>query len=148
MRAADVAALLVLERRDLDLARLRVDGAHHAVEVAIAPAEAVGAIADLVDIGIERACRHFVQQRLPDMGLVAVHQDDIMAPAPEALAELGRQLQPGRPAAHDHDLRLQGEHVSLLVRHWRPPDLNLPGARKADALFDQICLAARQCQMS
>ena len=50
-----------------------------AEEEAVAPAMAVAAIADLVEIGVERSGRDLVQQRLPDMGAVAFDQDDVVA---------------------------------------------------------------------
>ena len=45
-------------------------------------------IADFIEIGVERTGRHFVQQRLPHMRAVRLHQNDVEARAPEMLAEL------------------------------------------------------------
>ena len=58
---------------------------------------AVAAIADLVEIGVERTGRHFVQQRLPDMGAVLLDQDDVVLLAPELRAQPAASSSPPAP---------------------------------------------------
>jgi len=55
------------------------------VEEAIMPAVAMGPIAHLVEVRIERAGRNFMQQRFPDVRMVLVDQDYV-APAAEVRA--------------------------------------------------------------
>ena len=68
-----------------------------AEEEAVAPAMAVAAVADFVEIGVERTGRDFVQQRLPDMGAVLFDQDDVVPLAAEARAEAPHQLETAAP---------------------------------------------------
>ena len=105
--AADqLGAVLVEDRRDDDLPRLSVYRLQRSVEEAVAPAIGVAAIADLVHIGVERAGRHLVQQRLPDVGAVALHQDDVELAAAQLGAEATNEFEPSGPAPDDHDLGL------------------------------------------
>jgi hypothetical protein len=104
MLAHDLAPILVADRRDQQLAILPVDPRHGAIEEAIAPGIAMAAVTHLVQIGVQRARRHFVQQGLPDMGAILLDQDDVEFFAPETGAQPGRQLQPPGAAAHHDDL--------------------------------------------
>ena len=54
-----------------------IDAFQRAIEEAVAPAMAMAAITDFVQIGVERARRHFVQQRLPHMRLMRLDKNDI-----------------------------------------------------------------------
>ena len=99
-----------------------VDAFHRAIEEAIAPAVAVAAIADFVEIGVQRSRRHFVQQRLPDMGAVPFDQEDVKGIAPEMRAQPRRQFQATGAAAHHHDLRFpSGRLLGHAARAWRLP---------------------------
>jgi hypothetical protein len=86
VRGDHLAPGIVLDRREMDLARVAVDRIQRAVEIAIAPAMVVTAKADLVEIGVERAGRDLMQQRLLDMRAVAVDDNDIEPFAPVACA--------------------------------------------------------------
>ena len=78
-------------------AALAVDACQRAEEEAIAPAVAVAAVADLVEIGVERSGRDLVQQRLPDVGAVALDEDDVVALATIFRAELAASSSPPAP---------------------------------------------------
>ena len=103
--AHDLAPVLIHNGRDQHVAAVAIYPVHDAIEEAIAPGMPVAAITDFVEIGVQGAGRHFVQQRLPDMGAVLFHQQDVEPVAPEALAQLGGQFQPRRAAADHHNLR-------------------------------------------
>ena len=106
MAADDFAAIVIEDRRDDDLLRRAVDAFQRAIEIAIAPAIGMAAIADFIEIGIERAGGDFVEQRLPDMGGVAIDEDDVEIIARQMPAELGDKLQPAGAATDDDDLGL------------------------------------------
>jgi len=108
--ADQLAAVLVEHRRQHHPPRSAVDAFESAAEVAVAPAVAVTAVADLVEVGVERAGGDFVQQRLPDVGAVLLDQDDVVALAAEPRAEAADQLEPAGPAADHYDLRLARGH--------------------------------------
>jgi hypothetical protein len=55
------AAVLVKQWRDSYLPTLAIDAFQSAVKEAISPAVAVTAIADLVEVGVERTSRHLVE---------------------------------------------------------------------------------------
>jgi hypothetical protein len=65
--ADDFAAVFIGDRGDDDFLGGAVDGFQRAIEIAIAPAIGVAAIADFIEVGIERASGDFVEQRLPDV---------------------------------------------------------------------------------
>src|ERR1700686_2477117 len=65
----------------------------------------VAAIADFIKIGVQRAGRHLVQQRLPDVRQVAFDQQDVVPIASVPSTEPRDQLQPSGAAAYDYDLR-------------------------------------------
>ena len=108
-----LAPILVLHRRKADGLGRAVDPVETALEEAIAPAIAVAAIADLVEIGVERASSDFMQQRLPDVAEVLVDQNDVVLLAPELRAQPAHQLQPACASADDNNLGL-AVHRSLL----------------------------------
>ena len=110
VRSDQLGAVVVEQRRDLDFTPVAIDAGEGATEEAIAPAMAVAAIADLVEIGVQRSGSDLVQQRLPDVGAVAFDQDDVVALAAIFRAELAGQLEPGRAASDDDDLRLSVCH--------------------------------------
>jgi hypothetical protein len=96
MARDQLAAILVEQRRDPDLAPVAIDAVQRAEEEAIAPAMAMAAIADLVEIGVERSGRDLVQQRFPDMRAVALDQDDVVVFAAIFRAEPPRELKARR----------------------------------------------------
>jgi len=124
-----LAAVLVQHRRDHDLARRRIDALQRAEEEAIAPAMAMAAIADLIQIGVERTRCDLVEQRLPDMRAVPVDQDDVVGAAAEPRTQPPRKLKPARAPANDHDLGL-ARH-----RHCRPPVGGQQPASRAQLLY-------------
>ena len=91
---------------DDDLACLAIDGLQAAEKEAVTPPMAVAAVANLVKVGIERACCNLVQERLPNVGVVAFNEDDVKILAPIMGAELPDEFEPARAAANHHDLRL------------------------------------------
>ena len=108
--AHQLRAIHVQEGRDDDLAVGAVDALQGALEVAIAPAVGVGAVTDLIEVGVQRAGGDFVEQGLPDMGPVALKQDDVELLAAIARAQPGRELQPAGTASDDDNLDLQPAH--------------------------------------
>ena len=110
MLAHQLRAIHVQEGRDDDLAVGAVDALQGALEVAIAPAVGVGAVTDLIEVGVQRAGGDFVEQGLPDMGPVALKQDDVELLAAIARAQPGRELQPAGTASDDDNLDLQPAH--------------------------------------
>ena len=63
----------------------------------------LGEIAQLIFARVDAACRHFVQQRLPDVRPSAIDQRDVRLPTPaQTVAETSGKLQPSGAAA-DHD---------------------------------------------
>jgi hypothetical protein len=60
---------------------------------------------DVVFMRIQRADGNLMQQRLPDMGEIAVDQGDLRLPAPAQLAaQRGGQHEATGPAAHNHNV--------------------------------------------
>ena len=100
-----VAAIIVIGGEGDGLVRA-VDALQPPLEKAVAPARAVTAIADLVEIGVKRSGGHFVEERLPDMREVLIDEDDVVRAAPVFRAEPPDQFQPSRAAANDDDLCL------------------------------------------
>jgi hypothetical protein len=94
------------DRRDDDLARSPVDRFERAVEIAVAPAVCMTTVADLVEVGIERTRRDLVEQRLPDVRLRLVDEDDVEIGLTQRAPELGDEFEPARAPADDDDLRL------------------------------------------
>jgi hypothetical protein len=65
----------------------------------------VAAIADFIEIGVQGAGSHLVQQRLPDVRQVPFHQQDVVPLASVLRTEPRDQLEPSGAAAYDYDLR-------------------------------------------
>ena len=116
-RRDELGAVVVEQRREDHFARLAVDSFEGAVEEAIAPAMAVAAIADFVEVGVERPGGDLVQQRLPDVGAVALDQDDVVPLATVARAELADEFEPAGAAADNYDLGLAGLPVHRCPDH-------------------------------
>src|SRR5205814_5507497 len=79
----------------------------------------------LVRVEIEAARGDLVQQRLPQVrGRAVDERHGTAAPARDAVAQPGGQLQSARPAADDHDM-MQARHSSyfcrlhLSARRWK-----------------------------
>ena len=102
----DNLAAVLDDRGDDDLAAGAVDRLERPVEEAVIPALGVTAVADLVEVGVERPGRDLVEERLPDVRLLPVDQDDVIVDLAERAAELRHQLESPRAAADDDDLRL------------------------------------------
>ena len=107
-------ARIVEQRRGGDVPRGAVNAFERAVEEAIAPAHGMAAIADLVEIGVERSGGDLMQQRLPDMREVAIDQDDVVLFAAVFAAEPPHQLEPASASAHHDNLRLLVAHAGPL----------------------------------
>src|ERR1700761_5347113 len=89
----DLDAVLSHHRRQADLPLGAVYAFQRALEEAIAPAMAMAAVADLVEVRIQRAGGDLMEQRLPDVGRVPLHQDDVVVFAAETSAETPHELQ-------------------------------------------------------
>ena len=76
-------------------------------------------IAERVHALIQRAGRHFVQQRFPQVAVVTIHERDFgFFTAPQFLTQLCRQLQPASTTAYNHYLfqwRSQRDPLKLLT---------------------------------
>jgi hypothetical protein len=100
----NLAAFVVDERRDADLAPLAVEADHLADAIAEMVPVRLRVVVDLVDAEVEAAGRDLVQQRLPEMRPRLVDEGDFGAPPPaQGVAEPRRELQPAGAAAHDDD---------------------------------------------
>ena len=63
-------------------------------------------VPDLVEIGVERTGRDLVQQRLPDVGAMAVDEENVdVGTAPVSASQPGGELEPAGTSANDDDLR-------------------------------------------
>ncbi|HEY8585525.1 MAG TPA: hypothetical protein VIL60_02230 [Rhodanobacter sp.] len=57
-----------------------------------------------VEFAIERACRNFMQPRLPVMRRSALDQDEfVLLGSPKLSTQTGDQFQPGGAAANDYN---------------------------------------------
>ena len=101
-----LAAIVVQQRRQLNLPPLAVDIAER-TEVKIEAVQAgVGPVTDLVQPRVQGPGSHLVQQRLPDMDGTAIHQGDGSASlATEFVTQPGRQFQATGAAADDYDIQ-------------------------------------------
>ncbi len=63
----------------------------------------VGQIAQRIDAFIERTGRHFMQQRLPQMAMITIHQRDFRFCYAPAFSQLSRQFQSTGTATYDYD---------------------------------------------
>ena len=64
-------------------------------------------VAERIHAVIEGTGRHFVQQRFPQMAVVAIHQRDLrFVLAAKFMAQAGRQLQATGAAANNNDFLL------------------------------------------
>jgi hypothetical protein len=70
-------AVIVENRRHDDLPRCSIDGLQRPVEEPVAPTMPVTAIANFVKICIERSSRNLMEERLPDMGVVPLDENDV-----------------------------------------------------------------------
>jgi hypothetical protein len=66
----------------------------------------MGAIADLIEIGIETAGSDFMQQRLPDVAGVAIDEDDVEIAPAEMAGELADKLKAAGTTADNDNLGL------------------------------------------
>ncbi|MNN46953.1 hypothetical protein D3C81_1613550 [compost metagenome] len=103
-RGQQLGAVLVVAGRHRDgLARAVDAGQLALLELEMVPAR-LGRVFQLVRVGIHAAGGNFMQQRFPDMGGQAVHQDHLRRSLlAKLVAEPGYQFQPSCPAADDND---------------------------------------------
>jgi hypothetical protein len=66
----------------------------------------MAAIAHFIEVGVQRPCRDFVQERLPDMGAVSLDQDDVVLGTAISRAKMTDQLKASSAAPDDDDLGL------------------------------------------
>ena len=105
--------VIVVHWRNRNLAALPVDVLQSAEEESKPRSMTVRPVPDFVEIGIERAGRDFMQQRLPDVGAMTVDEEDVdVGVAPVSASQLRGELQPPRSSADHHDLRHSIRHVT------------------------------------
>jgi hypothetical protein len=66
----------------------------------------VGQIAQRIDTFIQRTGRHFMQQRLPQMAVVTVHQRDFRFLRAQLFPQLSCQFQSASTATHNYDFSM------------------------------------------
>ena len=105
--------LIVVHWRNRNLAALPVDVLRGAEEESKPRSMTVRPVPDFVEIGIERAGRDFMQQRLPDVGAMTVDEEDVdVGVAPVSAPQFRGKLQPPGPSPDDDDLRHSIRHVT------------------------------------
>ena len=67
---------------------------------------AVAAIANFVKICVERSSCNFVEERLPNMGVVPLNKNDIKIVTAESRSEPPHELKASSPTTDDHYLSL------------------------------------------
>ena len=132
-----LAAVLVLDGGEADRLGPAVDTFQAALKEAVAPARAVSAIADLVEIGVKRSGGDLVQERLPDVAEVLVDQDDVVALAPVFRAEPADQFKPARASADDDNLGLAAHRT--LLRTSCAAQSRAHGSREANQKRAKSC---------
>ena len=101
---SDLPTLVVVSRGEAHLLAGAIQADHLAETITKSVPMRLGEVAHFVFAGIEAACRHSVQQWLPEMGPGTFDQSDGRPRAPaQAIAEPGNQLNARRPAANDDD---------------------------------------------
>src|SRR3989338_6587299 len=96
--------------REPDLAPLAIEPVHAPEAVVEMVLVRLGDVINVVLVRVEGPGRDLVQQRLPQVGEVGVHERHVRLPAPaEAVAEPRRELDPAGAAA-DNDNAMNG-HV-------------------------------------
>ena len=102
----ELRSVFVVHRCDHDFARPSVDILQGAEKEPEAPAMTMGSVPDFVEIGVQGASRHFVQQRFPDVGAIAVDEENVDGGvAPKPPSQFRRELKPAGAASDDDDLR-------------------------------------------
>ena len=111
-------AILVDERRDLDLVRLPVEARHLADQVAERVPVRVRQVVGLEDVEVHASCSDLVQVRLPEMRARPLDQRDLRpATTSQRVAEAGRELEAACASADDHD-PMQGERGGHALLRW------------------------------
>lgn len=126
MATNELGPIFIDQWRQENLACVMIDALESAVEKAIAPTVTMAAITNFIEICVQRPCRNFMEQRLPNMCAVLLDEDDVVPLAPEPLAQASNQLEAARPTANHYNLSF--------ALHARPPF----GA------VDQVCVEKRQ----
>ena len=94
-------------------------------------------VSDLVEVGVERAGRDLVQQRLPDMGAVTVDEENVdFGTAPIPAPQLRGELEPAGASADDDDLRPGVGHEP---RTRRQCCVSVPFAESGRRLIINLC---------
>ena len=121
----DFYAPLVERRRHRDLVARSIETFQgSAAEIEVVPAR-LGEVVELVRVYVHASCGDFVQERLPQMRFVHVHQGDCgPSLACVTIARTRRELQAPGPSADDDDVMWAG-HV-----------FSDDGEGNADMIFD------------
>jgi len=115
-RGRDLAPLVIEGGGELHFLGGTIEPDHLAQAITEPVPMRLGEVVQLVIAGVHAACRHFVQQRLPEMCPGTLHQRDIRPPVPaEAVTKPGDELEPRSTAAH-HDNSMQAFVSSRSVR--------------------------------
>ena len=104
MLGYDLLTIFVKNRRYDHLSVSPINRLQTAIKEPIAPTVPVASIPDLIHIGIQRSGRDLVQQGFPNMGLVALDQDDVIAVPAKSSPQPTHQFQPASPTADDDNL--------------------------------------------
>ncbi len=97
-------AVVVAHLRQLDGFALAIDVGQRTELELKAMVARMRQIAQRVDAFVHRSGRHFVQQRLPQVAVVAIHQNNLgLFPAAQLVTELRCHLQPARAATDNND---------------------------------------------
>ena len=73
-------------------------------------------VPDFVEIGIERAGRDFMQQRLPDVGAMTVDEENVdVGVAPVSASQFRGKLQASGASPDNDDLRHSIRHVTTVA---------------------------------
>jgi hypothetical protein len=68
----------------------------------------VTAIADLIQVGVERSGCDFMQERFPDVGSILLDENHVVSIPAQLVAKPSHEFEPAGSAAYDYDLGLHG----------------------------------------
>jgi hypothetical protein len=104
----DFGAILIQDRSHDDLSRRSVDCLKTAQKEAISPSMSVTAIANLVQVSVERSGCDLMQERFPDVGLVSLNEDHVVSIPAQLGTKPPYELEPSGSASYDNDLSFHG----------------------------------------
>jgi hypothetical protein len=102
----NLSAVLVENWRDHDLTCLPIDCLKAAEKEAVSPPMPVTAIADLIQVRIERSGCDLVQERFPDVGLASLDEDHVESLPTQLGTKPPHKLEAAGPTSDNNDLGL------------------------------------------